>query len=332
MATQFLYEIIYMKLCGDALGFKRVEALVSIFKTSASSDELHSVEQGYGRWVKQLTFRTESLSVAYVAAVVGHCPNLRTLIIDNTPKWKEAKIHSILLPSIPASLRRMEIHGIWSGNTTENFGAVLRKCPSIRAATLVCMERNFFGDGPNRLPPLKLTDLTLLSSPGVKHLDALRRWTPKLPYLTHLTLDCTVPSPELVSLIQHLGSQLLFLDVRLSWGATDNHFILLCDDISTSCPHLRGFVLHIEGALLPNLCFHSLTHLVIPNHPNRHFSTNAKLRNILDLDLPALTCVRILAGQDLQQFFSSADWVGAYRERGIRIEDEDGMDLLHHHL
>jgi hypothetical protein len=141
MATQFLYEIIYMKLCGGALGFKRVEALLSIFKTSASSDELHSVEHGYGRWVKQLTFRTESLSVAYVAAVVGHCPNLCTLIIDNTPKWKEAKIHSILLPAIPASLRRMKIHGIWSGNTTQNLGTVLRKCPSIRAATLVCMER-----------------------------------------------------------------------------------------------------------------------------------------------------------------------------------------------
>jgi len=366
MATQFLYEIINMRLFGDPLGYKRVKALLSIFKISASAngangdnrktgwsrrvpedgrflvdkgaaDKLHHVEHGHGRWVKQLSFHTESVSVACVAAIVGHCPNLRTLIVDNAHIWREAKIHCILLPAIPASLRRLEIHDAWSGNTIQKFGTVLRRCPSIRAATLDCTGADYFGNDPNRQPLLQLTDLTLLY-PEVEYLDALMRWMPKLPYLTHLTLDwsrwcCrTDILPQLVAVIKHLCPQLLFLDVRPSWGVTDVQFIQLCEDISASCLRLRGFVLRVEHALLPRLRFQSLTHLVIPNYHNRNFSINAKMRNILDLEVPALTCVRILAGRDLQQSFTSGDWVGAYSERGIRVEDEDGMDLLHQPL
>jgi hypothetical protein len=56
---------------------------------------------------------------------------------------------------------------------------------------------------------------------------------------------------------------------------------------------------------------------------------------MLVLELPALTCVRVLAGRDPQYPLippsSSTNWVVECRARKIRVEDGDGMDLLDQH-
>jgi hypothetical protein len=285
-------------------------------------------EWGYGRWVKQLAFQTDCVPVAYVAAIVRRCPNLHTLIIDNIHVWKEAKIHTFLFPAIPESLRRIEIRRRWSSGTVQKFATVLYKCPSVRAASLNCGFQDF-GDNHNPLPPLQLTALSLTEFKPT-NLAALKQW--KLPSLTHLTLDGAAVQPELLSVVQHFGPQLLFLDIRPPSYPYDNGGLeKLYPVISNSCPRLRGFVLHFYHALPNGLRSRSITHLVLPT-PFHSTNLNALMEKILTSDLPALACVRVSFNRHfLRGSFppeNSEKWEMECRVRGIRVKDADGVDLL----
>jgi hypothetical protein len=344
MATEFLYEIVNIEQRYDPHGSTRAKAFLWTLKTSAGVNGAKKdgngakriqgglvdkgaagvsdhVEHGYGQWVKQLAFHTDCVSVPYVAAIVRRCPNLCTLIIDNAHVWKEAKIQSFLLPAIPESLRHIEIRHKWSGNATQKFGTILSQCSLIRAASLGCCHV-VFGDDFDRLPLLQLVALTLIQ-PQIIHLTALKRW--KLPLLTHLTLKLTVDGAELLSVVQHFGPQLLFLDVGPNFYQSDS-YIQFCCCVSDYCHRLRGFVLYLEEALPQTFRSQSLTHLVIPWWKPIH----TIMEKILVSELPALTCVRILARQAVPPS-SSTDWVVEFRARKIRVEDGDGMDLLDQH-
>jgi hypothetical protein len=356
MATEFLYEIVNIEQRSDPRGSTRAKAFLWTLKTSAGVDGakkdgrekriqggpvdeaapidneaagmLDYVECGYGQWVKQLTFRTDCVSVPYVAAIVRRCPNLCTLIIDNAHMWKELKIQSFLLPAIPESLQRIEIRGKWSMNVKEKFGTIFHRCSSIRAASLLCGNIHF-DDDLDRLPPSQLVDLTLIQ-PRTIHLMALKRW--KLPSLTHLTLESTVVDSELLSVVRHFGPQLLFLHVSPNYYPRDS-YRQFCSDISNYCSKLQGFV--ITDVLPHGFRFQTLTHLVMSAADGWSLPMHANMHKILASELPALKCVRILAGRDpwhpLIPPSSSTDWVVGCRARKIRVEDEDGMDLLDQH-
>jgi hypothetical protein len=59
------------------------------------------------------------------------------------------------------------------------------------------------------------------------------------------------------------------------------------------------------------------------------------MRNILVSEFPALKCVRILTGRLLLHQWlipeNLLDWAVGVRARGIKVEDEDGMDFLDPH-
>jgi hypothetical protein len=355
MATEFLYENVRIYQRFDRQQSTRARALRWTLEATAtvrdaedSSRGIRSrvtrlmgrglgvlssdVGSGYGRWVKQLAFHVDCLSVEDAAAIVGHCPNVLTLILSKGNAWEPDQLESIFLPAIPQGLRRMELLRSWSSSRPpvylQEFSNVLRKQSSIIAASLDCNSIDF---GPSPSSPCQLQALTLIL-PETSHLISLEAW--KLPSLTHLTLEQTVVSSELLSVLMHFGPQLLFLDISPGGHYARDFFLQLCSKLSNSCRRLRGFVLHDDKILPDNLHSQSLTHLVIPTRTGWD-SKHTQMRNALVSKLPALKCIRVLAGRDpLNPLFppnGSMDWVVDCRARGIRVEDEDGLDLLDPH-
>jgi hypothetical protein len=349
MATEVLYEIVCVNQRFDQRRCTRAKALRRTFETTAGVKGTKGgrkkqryraqvdegvaggtpsyVEWGYGRWVKQLSFHMDFVSVEDVAAIVHHCPNLRTLIIDKRNAWKQAHVNSLLLNAIPAELQRVELLRTWGNDSRvipQEFATILGQCSSIKAASLSC-ENIHFGD--DILPPSQLTALTLINH-RTAHLIFLERW--ELPSLTHLGLTKTVVTPVLISVVQHFGPQLLFLDIKPEAMSiiTRKIFLQLCSSISNSCRRLRGFVLYDKDILPHSLCSRSLTHLVLTTHCD-WYSLHTGVEKILVSEFPALTCIRVLAGWGpLPPLDSSTHWALECRARGIRVEDEDGMDLL----
>jgi hypothetical protein len=284
-------------------------------------------EPGYGRWVKQLELDVDYVSVEDVAAIVCCCPNLRTLIIQKINSWNQRKVKTIFLRAIPMELQRMELlysTRVLPSTMSEEFSAILNKRPSIKVASLSC---GFIHFGHGFLPLSQLRVLTLIE-PNTQHLRALRKW--ELPSLTHLSLHRTILVSELQSVIQHFGPQLIFLDVRPkpTWW-NKSIFPQYCSSILSSCPRLRGFVLHDEDILPHQLRSQSLTHLIIITYNGW---VSLQMDKVLASEFPALTCVRILREWDSDHPLvppdSSEDWVAECRARGVRVEDKDGMDLL----
>jgi hypothetical protein len=355
MATEILYEIVCVNQRFDHRRSTRARALRWTFETTAGVRSTKGgrqlkrpkrgaqvnegaggissyVERGYGRWVKQLSFDMDFVPVEDLACIVRHCPNLRTLIIDKRNAWKPDKVESLFLHAIPADLQRVELLRTWGTDSPvipQEFATLLHQRSSIKSASLSCENIHFGVD----LPPSQLAALTLIY-PRTAHLSSLEQW--KLPSLTHLSLTKTVVTAELISVVQHFGPQLLFLDVNPEAMSifTRNLFLRFCSTISSSCPRLRGFVLYDSDILPHHLRSHSLTHLVRPTHSG-WCSTHAAMGKILVSDFPALTCIRVLAGRDpLHPLFpldNSTHWVVECQARGIRVEDEDGVDLLHSH-
>jgi hypothetical protein len=342
MATVILYEIVNICQMNYQWGYSRVTAFRQTLETTTGTNGVvpmdgldgevsNDVELGYGRWVKQLHLKMDFISVEDVAAIVLHCPNLRTLSIEKGHMWNRRTVERILVPAFPGALLRLELLSTWVGEQREvlrEFAIVLHRHPSIKAASLRCPPV-YFGD--EDIPSSQLKALTLIN-PGSGHLRSLTKWD--LPSLTHLTLKSTAmhTRPELLSVIQHLGPQLLFLDVSPgSITAEKDDYVRLCSSIFSSCPRLRGFVLYGEDILSHKLSSESLTHLVIPVQLS-WYSAQCQMGKVTLSNFPALKCVRLLAGRDpLYPLFprrSSPKWVIGCRDRGIRVEDEDGMDLL----
>jgi hypothetical protein len=105
MATEFLYENIRiyhrfdltLRRCTRATALRwTLEASAftrgdrdngSGIKSSSARQvegrlDVLSNDMGYGRWVKQLAFHMDYISVEDVAAIIDHCPHLLTLIVS----------------------------------------------------------------------------------------------------------------------------------------------------------------------------------------------------------------------------------------------------------
>jgi len=126
MATEVIYEIVRVSQRVDRRESTRAQKVLrwTLEKTAGvrggrkklarmyeGVDGMSSnTARGYGRWVKQLAIYMDFVAMNFVAAIIRHCPNLRTLIVAKKNPWTQSKIESIFLNAIPKGLRRVELY------------------------------------------------------------------------------------------------------------------------------------------------------------------------------------------------------------------------------
>ncbi|OBZ68160.1 hypothetical protein A0H81_11794 [Grifola frondosa] len=337
IALDVLYEIIHLsstQIERDRSGRFRTESLLRTLQDSKDADMSYQV--GYGRWVKQLTLDIHHCPIHPVKRIISLCPNLETLIMRKGRDWSRKQIDTNLREVLPKcrSLRRFEWLGVSctradSTAMSAGLGTLLQTCTSLRALTINCVNTEPRNPVPLHMP--NLLELNLMDAHR-ETLVALAKWT--LPSLTHLSIECcrNLFKAELKAIAQHFGSHLLFLSLRSNCHLHHGELAFMdyiMDEYVRACPRLQILVLPSEKSLriVPSTQRSlTITHIILEPYYTWDQLAHV-MRRILAYDLPALRCIWVLNGWDLRQPNSSR-FEHACRARQIRVEDENGVDLL----
>lgn len=335
IAAEFLYRTVFIQ--DSAANPERVANFCLALQLSSMKRGVY----GNGTLVDFLLIEAEVCSVHEVGTILRLCPRLRTFIIKKKNYWSLKEIGQFIYPGLHANknLCRVEWKAISFGRRVTGKSIIMAKSmanllpESVRAYEFYCQAapKDVSGKGVRYV---NLVDLTVHGARR-KHLEALQDW--ELPSLTHLSIDVadTLDITSVHALLKIHGKNLQYL--HLDVYSTTSAFAALKE----LCPSLSEYVISahrtrsISDALVPpRLSNPTITYLVLAMQDclwRGWDDLYITMDRILGFEMPALRCVRVLLDRNPSRLFLPAEvtiFKRQFQERGIAVEDQDGLDLL----
>lgn len=323
-----LLEPIFWKV----IGLKHRNQYGSTAKVRSVRDSLEASARrdphgnGVGKYIQEITFHLHYLSLPDFGRILRCCTSLQSLYLHLSNEWSENTIHNHI--TLPSSLRHFQYYKTASG--LFQFPKQLAQTVASSNTTSLHLSYGFTGGFPELLSFPKLEALHLHNFQPQRS-GVIATW--ELPLVTRITIDGLVKAST-NPLLQSLGPQLLFLEIRAVWSEW------WADSLrATQRMHkLKELVLpatiidEIPEGVITTAILPPITHLGISANRTSDLATPNILDRVLQLPWPALRCVKFATSEPNPNPNLSWPDISNFKpqclEAGIAVEDPCGRSIF----